>query len=52
MGTQLLDAVEERLRESGTRDLLVGVVAGNADALRFYERRGLTPFFTQLYRRL
>ena len=28
VGTQLLDAVEERLRESGTRDLLIGVVAG------------------------
>jgi ribosomal protein S18 acetylase RimI-like enzyme len=52
VGTQLLDAVEERLRESGTRDLLIGVVADNADALRFYERRGATPFYTQLYQRL
>ncbi len=52
VGTQLLDAVEGRLRESGTRDLLIGVVAGNADALRFYERRGATPFYTQMYRRL
>jgi ribosomal protein S18 acetylase RimI-like enzyme len=52
VGTALMDAVEARLRAAGITDLVVGVVAGNSDAQRFYERRGMTTFYKELYRRL
>jgi ribosomal protein S18 acetylase RimI-like enzyme len=41
IGTRLMDAVSDQLAELGIRDLSVAVAAGNEDALRFYERRGL-----------
>lgn len=52
VGTALMDTVEARLRAAGITDLLVGVVAGNSDAQRFYERRGMATYLNQLYRRL
>ncbi|MGN6378513.1 MAG: GNAT family N-acetyltransferase [Gaiellales bacterium] len=41
VGGRLMDAVEEELESSGVDDLMVGVMDGNDDAVRFYARRGL-----------
>jgi ribosomal protein S18 acetylase RimI-like enzyme len=43
VGTALLDVIERTLAGQGVRDLQVAVVATNADAIRLYQRRGLTP---------
>jgi len=37
----MMDAVEEELEAAGIDDLMVGVLAGNEAAVRFYSRRGL-----------
>jgi GNAT superfamily N-acetyltransferase len=50
VGTALLDAVDRELAARGVRDLQVAVMAGNADALRLYERRGLAPAEVVLFR--
>lgn len=42
LGTRLLDEVDRRLDELGIAELAVSVMADNAAARRFYERRGLT----------
>jgi GNAT superfamily N-acetyltransferase len=44
VGTALMDAVERELDAMGIREIRLGVVAGNDDAMRFYERRGMAPF--------
>ncbi len=51
VGTALMDAVDEELVRSGIRELFVGAVATNRDAVRFYERRGLTVTLVQFYGR-
>jgi len=43
VGTKLMDAVESELDRRGVREFRVVVLAPNAEALRFYERRGLSP---------
>jgi ribosomal protein S18 acetylase RimI-like enzyme len=50
IGGALLDAVDADLAAVGVHDLAIAVMAGNDDALRFYERRGLVPGETVLYR--
>jgi GNAT superfamily N-acetyltransferase len=50
VGTALLDAVDAELAARGVQDLQVAVMAGNADALRLYERRGLQPAELVLFR--
>jgi GNAT superfamily N-acetyltransferase len=50
VGTKLLDAVDGELEARGVRDLQVAVMAGNAEALRLYERRGLRPAEVVLFR--
>jgi GNAT superfamily N-acetyltransferase len=50
VGTALLDAVDAELATRGVRDLQVSVMAGNADALRLYQRRGLLPAELVLFR--
>ena len=50
VGTRLLDAVDEALADEGDPPLVIAVMAGNADALRFYARRGLVPGELLLYR--
>ena len=50
VGTALLDAVDRELAARGVADLQVAVMAGNADALRLYERRGLAPAELVLFR--
>lgn len=42
VGTLLMDAVEDALAHVGIEALQLLVVAPNAEAIRFYERRGLT----------
>jgi len=50
MGTRLLDALEAELAAIGIRDLILGVLPGNADAIRLYQRRGYRPTWTYLSR--
>jgi ribosomal protein S18 acetylase RimI-like enzyme len=50
VGTALLDFVEGELDSRSIRDLKVAVMTGNEDAQRLYERRGLRPAETILYR--
>jgi ribosomal protein S18 acetylase RimI-like enzyme len=50
LGTLLLDCAEAVLDRLGARDVMIGVVAGNTGAQRFYERRGMTPAMVQLLR--
>jgi ribosomal protein S18 acetylase RimI-like enzyme len=50
IGSQLLDFVDGELARRSIRDLKVAVMAGNTDAQRFYERRGLRLGELVLYR--
>jgi ribosomal protein S18 acetylase RimI-like enzyme len=50
IGGRLLDAVDAELADGGDPPLVLSVMADNADALRFYERRGLVPGEILLYR--
>ncbi len=50
VGTLLLDFVDDELASRGIRDVRVAVMVGNSDAQRLYERRGLQPAETILYR--
>jgi ribosomal protein S18 acetylase RimI-like enzyme len=50
IGTRLLDALEAELAATGIRDLILGVLPGNADAIRLYQRRGYRPTWTYLSR--
>jgi ribosomal protein S18 acetylase RimI-like enzyme len=47
LGSELLSRLEEHLTAQGVDDLMLGVLAGNRDAIRLYERRGYRP--TWLY---
>ena len=47
LGSELLERLEAHLRDLGIEDLILGALAGNADAIRLYERRGYQP--TWLY---
>ena len=46
VGTELLQAVRDHLTGSDIRELTLGVISGNVDALRFYERHGFEPAWT------
>jgi ribosomal protein S18 acetylase RimI-like enzyme len=48
VGKALLDAARGMARERGATHATLSVVAGNEDALRFYEREGLRPFVSRL----
>ena len=50
LGSVLLDRLEAHLRDRGARDLILGVVPGNDDAIRLYQRRGYRPTFLYLSR--
>jgi ribosomal protein S18 acetylase RimI-like enzyme len=52
LGAALLDEVERRLLADGVIDVLVGTMHNNDAALRFYERRGFTPFIHMHYLKL
>ena len=47
LGSLLLEQLERHMHERGVDDLIIGALAGNADAIRLYERRGYQP--TWLY---
>ena len=44
IGTALVERMHEELRRLGASHFVVSVIASNADAVRFYERLGLTTF--------
>jgi ribosomal protein S18 acetylase RimI-like enzyme len=44
IGTALVERMHEGLRRLGASHFVVSVIASNADAVRFYERLGLTTF--------
>jgi ribosomal protein S18 acetylase RimI-like enzyme len=46
IGTKLVQGMHEELARLGVGHFTVSVIASNADAVRFYERLGLTPFLT------
>jgi ribosomal protein S18 acetylase RimI-like enzyme len=50
IGTRLLEALEAELAADGVRDLILGVLPGNTDAIRLYQRRGYRPTWTYLSR--
>jgi ribosomal protein S18 acetylase RimI-like enzyme len=50
VGSLLLDRLEIHLRAHGAQDLILGVLPGNADAIRLYERRGYQPTWLYLSR--
>lgn len=47
LGSELLERLEAHLRDIGVDDVILGALAGNADAIRLYRRRGYRP--TWLY---
>lgn len=51
VGTRLLEALEAELDRRGVRDVVLGVLPGNAAAVRLYERRGYRPTWLYLSRR-
>ncbi len=44
VGTALMDAVEHELVSHGIDEVRLGVMAGNDDAVGFYQRRGMGTF--------
>jgi ribosomal protein S18 acetylase RimI-like enzyme len=50
LGTRLLDGLEAALREQGVNDLILGLLPGNTEAARLYERRGYRPTWMYLSR--
>jgi ribosomal protein S18 acetylase RimI-like enzyme len=50
VGSALLDEFDERVKDAGFADAVVGVVSGNSDAIALYERRGFVPTVLTLSR--
>jgi ribosomal protein S18 acetylase RimI-like enzyme len=50
LGSLLLEQLHGRLREQGAKDLIVGALSGNADAIRLYQRHGYQPTWLYLSR--
>jgi len=50
LGTRLLECLHEHLRQVGVRDVIIGVLPGNAEAQRLYARHGYTPTWMYLSR--
>ena len=50
LGSELLDRLERELRAQGVTDLVLGLLPGNEDAARLYERRGYRPTWLYLSR--
>jgi ribosomal protein S18 acetylase RimI-like enzyme len=44
IGSALVERMHRELRGAGVAEFVVSVIASNADAVRFYERLGLTRF--------
>ena len=52
IGSKLMDEVERELANLGIQAFRVRVIEANPDALRFYERRALTPISRVLLGRI
>ena len=50
IGSALMDAIEREWAALGVDDVIVGALAGNAGAIRLYERRGFRPTWLYLSR--
>jgi ribosomal protein S18 acetylase RimI-like enzyme len=50
VGSRLLTALSAELAAAGVRDLVLGVLPGNAAAIRLYQRHGFQPTWTYLSR--
>jgi ribosomal protein S18 acetylase RimI-like enzyme len=50
LGSELLSQLEEHLNTTGVKDLILGAIPGNTDAIRLYERRGYQPTWLYLSR--
>jgi len=50
VGGALMDAVEREFAIRGIDDVILGVLPGNVDAIRLYERRGFRPTWLYLSR--
>ena len=50
IGSALLDVVDAEFARLGVDDQVIGVVPGNVDAVRLYERRGFRPTWLYLSR--
>jgi ribosomal protein S18 acetylase RimI-like enzyme len=50
IGSRLLDLVDEEFERLGVEDVILGVLPGNIDARRLYERRGFKPTWMYLSR--
>jgi ribosomal protein S18 acetylase RimI-like enzyme len=50
VGSSLLRQLQDELRAQGAADLVLGVLPGNTDAVRLYERHGYRPTWLYLSR--
>jgi ribosomal protein S18 acetylase RimI-like enzyme len=50
LGSELLNRLEQHLYAIGVKDLILGALPGNTDAIRLYERRGYQPTWLYLSR--
>jgi ribosomal protein S18 acetylase RimI-like enzyme len=50
LGSELLNRLEQHLHGAGVKDLILGALPGNTDAIRLYERRGYQPTWLYLSR--
>jgi ribosomal protein S18 acetylase RimI-like enzyme len=50
LGSELLNRLEQHLHALGVKDLILGALPGNTDAIRLYERRGYHPTWLYLSR--
>jgi ribosomal protein S18 acetylase RimI-like enzyme len=50
LGSELLKRLEQHLDAIGVKDLILGALPGNTNAIRLYERRGYPPTWLYLSR--
>jgi GNAT superfamily N-acetyltransferase len=50
LGSVFLERLEQHLSDVGCKDLILGALPGNTDAIRLYERRGYQPTWLYLSR--
>jgi ribosomal protein S18 acetylase RimI-like enzyme len=50
VGSALLDRIDAELEAEGVRDVLIGALVTNTDAIRLYERRGFRPAWLYMLR--
>jgi ribosomal protein S18 acetylase RimI-like enzyme len=50
VGSALLDRIDAELEAEGIRDVLIGALVTNTDAIRLYERRGFRPAWLYMLR--